>query len=92
MAYRVIKITSALYRLWAGVRLRHMRPWVQGWDDPALLAGTQGRSAQDGWYSTALALEEATVAEEPGAEPHGIREPHLQTRAQRLCLEAATSQ
>ena len=65
MAYRVLKITSALYRLWAGVRLHHMRPWVQSWDDPALLAGTQGRSAQDGWYATALSLEAATVEELP---------------------------
>ena len=49
MAYRVLKITSAIYRLWAGTRLYQMRPWVQTWDHPALVAGTQGRSAQDGW-------------------------------------------
>ena len=34
MAYRLLTMLSALYRLWAKLRLRSLRAWIEAWDLP----------------------------------------------------------
>ena len=57
MAYRILKITSALYRLWATLRMQHLEKWISTWADPAMFAGVSGAGAEEGWYLTQLDLE-----------------------------------
>ena len=56
LAYRGLKITSAIYRKWASTRLRALAPWVAQWDHPALPV-VGGKGAQDAWLLTALKAE-----------------------------------
>merc|ERR1739843_74809 len=42
MAYRILKITSMLYRLWATIRVQHLEQWISTWADPAMFAGVAG--------------------------------------------------
>ncbi len=58
MAYRILKITSTLYRKWASTRLSDLQEWVQTWADEAMHAGIPGVGAEDAWYITALDLEQ----------------------------------
>ena len=59
LAQRILKITSGIYRKWGSLRMRHLRPWIQAWDDDAIHAGTPGKGAADAWMNTAIDLEEA---------------------------------
>ena len=52
MAYRILKITSALYRLWASVRIQNLEGWILKWADYAMLAGVPGAGAEEAWYLT----------------------------------------
>ena len=54
MAYRILKITSILYRIWASVRMQNLSTWVASWQDPAMFAGVPGAGAEEGWYTTQL--------------------------------------
>ena len=56
LAYRPLKITSAIYRRWATARLKKMEKWIDEWDHPALHV-IGGKGAQDAWYKTALDTE-----------------------------------
>ena len=57
MAYRILKITSVLYRLWGSVRLKNLESWITSWADPAMFAGVPGAGAEEGWYTTQLDME-----------------------------------
>merc|ERR1712051_234330 len=57
MAYRILKITSMIYRLWATIRVQHLEHWIGTWADPAMFAGVVGAGAEEGWYLTQLDLE-----------------------------------
>ena len=57
MAYRILKITSVLYRLWASIRVKHLEQWIATWADPAMFAGVAGAGAEEGWYLTQLDFE-----------------------------------
>ena len=57
MAYRILKITSTLYRLWASVRIQDLEGWIQTWADPAMFAGIPGAGAEEAWYLTQLDFE-----------------------------------
>ena len=57
MAYRILKITSALYRLWTTLRVQHLEQWISTWADPAMFAGVAGAGAEEGWCLTQLDLE-----------------------------------
>ena len=41
------------------MRLSHLDGWVSQWALPEMFAGVREMGAQDGWYSTALDVEEA---------------------------------
>ena len=57
MAYRILKITSALYRLWGSIRMQHLGHWISTWADPAMFAGVPGAGAEEGWWLTQLDIE-----------------------------------
>ena len=57
MAYRILKITSMLYRIWASVRIQNLEQWVKSWADPAMFAGVPGAGAEEAWYLTQLDFE-----------------------------------
>ncbi len=59
LAYRILKITSGLYRKWGSLRMRQLQSWVELWDDEALHAGVPGKGAIDGSLKTALQVEQA---------------------------------
>ena len=61
LAYRILLITPALYRLWARLRLKQLAPWIDTWATAAMFAGRKGGSADEGWYLTSLDVEEATI-------------------------------
>jgi len=56
LAYRPLKITSAIYRRWASARLRKLEKWIELWDDPALHV-IGGKGAQCAWLKTAIRTE-----------------------------------
>ncbi len=60
LAYRGLKITSALYRKWASTRLKALEQWIDSWDHPALHV-IGGKGAQDAWLFTALRTEIAQL-------------------------------
>jgi ribonuclease HI len=56
LAYRPLKITSVIYRKWAGTRLQNMSDWIDEWDHPALHV-ICGKGARQAWLHTGLAYE-----------------------------------
>ena len=57
LAYRVLLMLPAIYRLWGRTRLAHLQPWVAEWTTPEMFAGVEGQGAEEAAYSTALFLE-----------------------------------
>ena len=49
---------QAVYRLWASLRLGHLREWVEGWLPKSLYSLGNGLYSVDAWCSTALDIEE----------------------------------
>eukprot|EP00969_Alexandrium_andersonii_P221107 9764558-Alexandrium_andersonii.AAC.1 len=58
LKFRLLMMTSAVYRLWARARLGDLKEWQEKWADPCMHAGLAGRGADDAWYGTALGCEE----------------------------------
>ena len=60
--YRGLAILSKIYRLYFAIRLVDLRPWIAGWEDPELYAGTTAATgAEDAWYLTGLDFEMAKL-------------------------------
>ena len=57
LAYRILKVSSAIYRKWATTRNKKLENWILTWDDQALYAGVPGKGAQDAWYTSAICNE-----------------------------------
>ena len=57
MAYRILKITSILYRVWGSVRMQNLTHWITTWQDPAMFAGVPGAGAEEAWYTTQMDFE-----------------------------------
>ena len=47
-----------VYRLWASLRLGHLREWVEGWLPKSVYSLGNGLSSVEAWFSTALDIEE----------------------------------
>ena len=43
LAYRVLLMLPAIYRMWSKNRLRHLQPWIAEWTLPEMYAGVEGR-------------------------------------------------
>ena len=57
MAYRILKVTTSFYRIWASVRMRNLEKWIGTWADDAMFAGVPGSGAEEAWYLTQLEFE-----------------------------------
>ena len=55
---RPLSVLPVLYRLWASLRLGHLREWVEGWLPKSVLSLGNGLSSLEAWFSTALDIEE----------------------------------
>ena len=47
-----------VYRLWASLRLGHLRGWVEGWLPESVYSLGNGLSSVEAWFSTALDIED----------------------------------
>ena len=50
-----------VYRTWAKIRLKDLKPWIAAWTMPEMYAGIEGQGAADAAYSTALQIEHCMV-------------------------------
>jgi len=59
LGYRILAITSMVYRIWGKVRLRQLQAWVDTWACPQLFGGPKERSPDTAAWLLALELEHA---------------------------------
>ena len=50
-------LSVVVYRLWASLRLEHLRKWVEGWLPKSVYSLGHGLSLVEAWFSTALDIE-----------------------------------
>ena len=55
---RPLSMLPVVYRLWASLRLGHLREWVEGWSPHSVFSLGNGLSSVEAWFSTALDIEE----------------------------------
>ena len=58
LGQRPLSVLPVVYRLWASLRLGHLREWVEGWLPKSLYSLGNGLSSVEAWFSTALDIEE----------------------------------
>ena len=58
LGQRPLSVLPVVYRLWASLRLGHLREWVLGWVPQSVYSLGNGLSSVEAWYSTALDVEE----------------------------------
>ena len=47
LAFRVLLVLPAIYRLWGRTRLAHLQPWIVEWTTPEIVAGVEGQGAEN---------------------------------------------
>ena len=55
---RPLSVLQVVYRLWASLRLGHLREWVEGWLPKSVYSLGNGLSSVEAWFSTALDIED----------------------------------
>ena len=55
---RPLSVLPVVYRLWASLRLGHLREWVEGWLPKSVFSRGNGLSSVEAWFSAALDIEE----------------------------------
>ena len=60
--YRILLLTSTLYRIWAKARMHHLDPWARSWAVDGMLSAGPGLGAADGHYEVSLRIEQAITA------------------------------
>ena len=58
LGQRPLSVLLVVYRLWASLRLGHLREWVEGWLRKSVYSLGNGLSSVEAWFSTALDIEE----------------------------------
>ena len=58
LGQRRLSVLPVVYRLWASLRLGHLREWVEGWLPKSVFSLGNGLSSVEAWFSTALDTEE----------------------------------
>ena len=58
LGQRPLSVLPVVYRLWASLRLGHLREWVEGWLPESVKSLGNGLSSVEAWFSTALDIEE----------------------------------
>ena len=46
MAYGLLLMMPAVYRLWAECRLKRLQPWIAQWAHPSMYAGVEGKEVR----------------------------------------------
>ena len=59
LGQRPLCVLPIAYRLWASVRLPHLKGWFESWVPDSVFSAGNGRSYVEACYSTALDLEES---------------------------------
>ena len=58
LGQRPLSVLQVVYRLWASLRLGHLREWVEEWLPKSVFSLGNGLSSVEAWFSTALDIEE----------------------------------
>ena len=58
LGQRPLCVLPVQYRLWASLRLVHLRDWVLGWVPQSVYSLGNGLSSVEAWFSAALDIEE----------------------------------
>ena len=58
LGQRPLSVLPVVYRLWASLRLGHLREWVEGWMPKSVYSLGNGLSSVEAWFSTALDIED----------------------------------
>ena len=55
---RPLCVLPVVYRLWASVRLAHLKEWFSSWISDSVFSAGKGVSSVDAWYATSIDIEE----------------------------------
>ena len=66
LGQRPLSVLPVVYRLWASLRLGHLREWVEGWLPQSVFSLGNGLSSVEAWFSTAMDIKE--VLSETGGD------------------------
>ena len=58
LGQRPLSVLPVVYRLWASLRLGHLRELVEGWLRKSVFSLGNGLYSVEAWFSTALHIEE----------------------------------
>ena len=58
LGQRSLSVLPVVYRLWASLRLGHLREWVEGWLPKSVSSLGNGLTSVEAWFSTAVDIEE----------------------------------
>ena len=58
LGQRPLSVLPVVYRLWASLRLGHLREWVEGWLPTSVYSLGNGLSSVEAWFTTALDVED----------------------------------
>ena len=58
LGQRLLSVLFVVYRLWASLRLGHLREWVEEWLPKSVFSLSNGLSSVEAWFSTALDIEQ----------------------------------
>ena len=58
LGQRSLCVLPVVYRLWASVRLAHLKDWFYSWVPDSVISAGKGVSSVDAWYATAIDIEE----------------------------------
>ena len=58
LGQRPLSVLRVVYRLWASLRLGHLREWVEEWLPKSVYSLGNSLSSVEAWFSTALDIEE----------------------------------
>ena len=59
LGQRPLCVLPVVCRLWASVRLAHLKDWFCSWVPDSVFSAGKGVSSVDAWYATSLDIEEA---------------------------------
>ena len=58
LGQRPLCVLPVVYRLWASVRLAHLKDWFYSWVPDFVFSAGKGVSSVDAWFATAIDIEE----------------------------------
>ena len=58
LGQRPLCVLPVVYRLWASVRLAHLKEWFYSWVPDSVFSAGKGVSSVDAWHATSIDIEE----------------------------------